>query len=111
MATTAQQVQMGVTNYIEQEIAKKATGIRKFSVYFVLPQLNLKIPKLIQQYQQNEMFKDFFDETGNIQLDAVYNTAKSAIQKSGQVEYAGIIFNETDIDKLYTYIKNIAQGE
>jgi hypothetical protein len=49
--------------------------------------------------------KDFMDENGNIELDKVYSQAKEAIQKSGQFEMYNIIFNETDIDKLYGYIK------
>lgn len=41
-----------------------------------------------------------------VDLDQLYNRSKTAIAKSGQIELAGIIFNETDIDKLYSYIRN-----
>lgn len=95
-----EQIQMGLNRYVEEEIAKKATGFNKFAVYFALPSINKKIPQLINN------FKDFFDENGNINLDEIYNNAKSAISKSGQFSLYGIIFNETDIDKLYSYIKN-----
>jgi actin-related protein len=49
--------------------------------------------------------KDYFDENGNIHLDEVYNTAKTAIRKSGQIQMFGIIFSESDVDKLYSFIK------
>ena len=97
---TVEQIQMGLNRYVEEEIAKKATGFNKFAVYFALPSINKKIPQLINN------FKDFFDENGNINLDEIYNNAKSAISRSGQFSLYGIIFNETDIDKLYSYIKN-----
>ena len=42
------------------------------------------------------MFKDFFIENGDVDLDKLYATTKEAIRKSGQVEYMGIIFNESD---------------
>lgn len=72
--------------------------------------ITTKITTLIDQYRQSEMFATFFNESGNIHLDELYRAAKDAIKKSGQVEYAGIIFNETDVDKLYSYIKNTVQG-
>ena len=45
-----------------------------------------------------------FNENNNIKIDEVYNSAKLAISKSGQIIAYGIIFNENDIDKLYNYI-------
>lgn len=106
MLVTAQQIQTGVINYVEQEIAQKAVGIKKFTVYFIMPQLNTRVAALINAAHDNEMLSEFFTDSGNINLDTLYQAAKIAIAKSGQIEYAGIIFNETDIDKLYTYIKN-----
>ena len=107
---TIQQLQTGVANYVEQEIAQKAIGLKKFIVYMLLPQITNKVSTLVDQYKHNDMFVEFFDENGNVKLDLLYQTAKTAINKSGQIEYAGIIFNETDVDKLYTYIKNTVQG-
>lgn len=106
MIINIQQAQRGVINYVENEIAKKATGLTKFGVYFILPKLSNNTAKLINSLKDNMMFKDMFDENGNIELDSVYNGAKEAIKKSGQFEMYGIIFNESDIDKLYNYIKN-----
>ena len=55
--------------------------------------------------QFKPMFPELVDSKNNVDLDALYNHGKSAIQKSGQFEFMGIIFNETDVDKLYDYIK------
>ena len=46
-----------------------------------------------------------FDDNMNIDVDIVYNMAKEAVKKSGQFVMYGIVFNETDIDKLYSYIR------
>ena len=105
MVVTIQQVERGVCNYIEEEIAKKSTGALKFGVYFMLPTIQKKMRTLIQQFQTNELTKDFFGDNGNLNLDMVYNNAKSAIQKSGQIEMYGVILNESDVDKLYNYIR------
>lgn len=112
MIVTIQQIQTGITHFIEQEIAQKAVGFKKFTVYFMLPQIINKVPVLIENYRSNQLFTDLFNETGNIDIDKLYNISKMAITKSGQIELAGIIFNEADIDKLYAYIRNTSiQGE
>lgn len=105
MIVTLQQLQMGVTNYIETEIAAKATGFSKFAIYFVLPKISSKIVDIVNSYKDNPMTKDFFADNGNVNLDEVYKSAKSAISKTGQFTLYGIIFNESDVDKLYEIIK------
>jgi uncharacterized protein YcbK (DUF882 family) len=105
MFVNTEQIQMGVTNFIENEIAKKAVGFNKFAVYFAMPVINKKITQYLNNFSTNELTKEMFDENKNLDLNAVYNMAKSAVQKSGQFVFYGIMFNENDIDKLYTYIK------
>ena len=100
-------VQLGLTNYAEQELASKATGITKFMMYFLLPQIPVKATKLINQWKTNPLFEDLFGENDMVDIDQFYNRAKEAMFKSGQVEMSGIIFNETDLDKLYAHIKEV----
>ena len=100
-----QQIQIGVSNFIENEIAKRAVGFNKFAVYFAMPIVNKQITQYIETFSKNALTKDMFDENMNVDIDAVYNMAKGAVRKSGQFVFYGIVFNETDIDKLYTYIK------
>jgi uncharacterized protein YcbK (DUF882 family) len=107
MFVNTEQIQMGVTNFIENEIAKKAVGFNKFATYFALPIINKKITQYLNNFSTNELTKEMFDENKNLDLDAVYNMAKSAVKKSGQFVFYGIMFNENDIDKLYTYIKGV----
>ena len=104
MIVTIQQVQTGVAKYIENEIAKKATGFKKFSIYFIMPQIVSKIASI--GASDNDMVKIYLDENGNVKLDDLYATAKDAIRRSGQFELYGIIFNENDVDSVYSYIKN-----
>ena len=106
MFANTQQVQIGVTNFIEREIASKAVGVQKFATYFVLPKINQAIAGYIYQFKENPIAKDFFTENGDVNLDEVYNLAKQAVRKSGQFAVYGVILGETDIDKIYEYIKN-----
>jgi hypothetical protein len=104
MLVNLEQIQKGVMNYIEQEITPKATGFKKFGIYFMLP----TIQKTVSDYvvKMKTFIPELYDENGNVKLDEFYSHAKGAIQRSGQFEFLGIIFNESDIDKLYSYIRN-----
>ena len=104
MFVNTEQIQIGVANYIEQEIAKKAVGANKFFIYFALPIVHKKIINYIDTFSTNSLTKDMFDENKNVDIDTVYRMAKDAIKKSGQFVLYGIIFNENDIDKIYSYI-------
>lgn len=106
MFVNTNQIQVGLTNFIEAEIGAKATGIQKFGTYFMLPIINNKVVNFVNSFKDNEFTRDFFNTNGDVDLDALYNMSKQAIQKSGQFTVAGIIFNESDIDKLYSYIRS-----
>ena len=106
MLVTIQQIQIGATNFIEKEIASKAVGFQKFATYFMMPKINKAIYDYIVRIKENPMAKDFFSENGSVDLDEVYNLSKQAIQKSGQFTVYGVILGETDIDKMYEYIKS-----
>lgn len=110
MKVNLEQLQIGVINYIDNEIGRKAVGLQKVGTYFVIAAYRDKIVQLVQGLQKNPMVQvlQVFDENGNLDLDRLYNYGKEAIQKSGQFSFMGIIFNETDIDKLYDYIKRTA---
>lgn len=106
MFVSANQIQIGITNFIEQEVAAKAVGFQKFATYFILPKINGIVANYINNLKGNEFLKDLFSESGNVDIDALYNMCKKAIQKSGSFEIFGVILGETDIDKIYSYIRN-----
>jgi hypothetical protein len=106
MFVNVNQIQIGIANFIENEIASKATGFQKFATYFILQRINGIIANYINAFKSNEFMKDLFNSNGDVDIDALYNMCKKAIQKSGQFEIAGVILGETDIDKIYSYIRN-----
>lgn len=104
MFVNTEQIQIGVTNFIEQEIASKAVGFQKFATYFVLPKVNKVIEQYMIQLKDNPIVKDMFNESGDVNIDELYNMAKQAVRKSGQFAVYGVLLNENDIDKIYSYI-------
>jgi hypothetical protein len=109
MVVNVQQIERGLSEYIEREIAQKAVGVQKFTVYFLMPQITKKVSDTLTGLQNNKMFAEIFDENGNVELDAIYNQAKEAIRKTGQIEAYGIVFRESDVDSLYRYIANTGE--
>ena len=106
MFVNTEQVEIGVISFIENEIASKAVGFQKFAVYFVLPKVKKVIDHYMHEFKTNPIVSDMFNENGDVDVDELYNLAKQAVRKSGQFSFYGVIFNETDIDKLYNYIRS-----
>ena len=104
MFVTTEKIQIGITNFIEQEIASKAVGFQKFATYFILPKVNKTIEHYMIQLRDNPIMKESFNENGDVNVDELYNMAKQAVRKSGQFSIYGVLLDESDIDKLYTYI-------
>ena len=104
MMVNLEQVQTGVENFVDKEIGAKAVGVKKFTIYFFMGSIKKTVANYL--FKLKEFMPDLFDDNNNVDLDKFYGMAKDAIKKSGQFEFMGIIFNETDIDKLYSYIKS-----
>ena len=45
-----------------------------------------------------------------IELDKLYEVAKQEVEKEGKVEVAGILFDASDIEKLYQEIVGVKGG-
>lgn len=65
-----------------------------------------KMEEMFNQYKDNSIIQalEIVREDGTINVDALYNAMKHAMNKMGTVEYMGIKFNSDDVDKLYNYI-------
>ena len=109
MKINTEQLQRAIVQYFDSEIVAKATGVKKFTMGLVAELYRPKITSLITSLTNNSLIKmsDIVDENGLINIDQLYNAAKESIKKSGQFILFDIIFNETDVDKLYNIIQQI----
>lgn len=85
MNITTEQISAGLIKYIDTEIGARATGLTKFMVYFAAPSLPKLVTSKIEELKSNELFKDMFDENGNVVFDELYKRTKDAISKSGKI--------------------------
>lgn len=107
MVVEMQHIQRGLGEYIEAEIAAKSEGVQKFAVYFMTPQIIKSLTQKFEELRQNPMFADFFVPEG-VELDKVREQASAAMQKAGHVEMFGLSLGQSDVDKLYNYIRRSA---
>ena len=65
-----------------------------------------KTEKLIQEHMKLLQSMEIIDQEGNVDVDALYKAAKEGIKATGgKIEIKGLIFNEQDIDKLYSMMR------
>ena len=105
MFVSVEEIQKGVNNFVEKELAPKAGDKKKFLVYLALPLIKANVKSYIDTFYSEPFTKILFDENKKVDIDSLYDMAKSAMAKTGSVTVFGIIFNETDVMKLYSYIK------
>lgn len=110
MVVSLSQIQLGVVEFIEKEIAAKAVGLQKFLYYGASFLVANNVEQIFHTLVENPMVKatGILDENNNIDLDKLYQIAKYAIQKSGKVTVGGVILGESDVEKLYTTIKSMS---
>jgi hypothetical protein len=110
MKIAIQQAETAIMEFIEQEIARKATGLTKFATYFLMGAMQGKVPNIISNLQSNPIVAmiDVFDEDGHIHLDKIYSWAKNAMERANAVTISGITFNSMDVEKLYEIMKQKA---
>lgn len=104
---TFNQVEVGIVNYINNEIAIKAQGPMKFLIYTGMALGTPKLEEMFVQYKSHPMIKALgvIDESDDIDIDKLYSAMKKAISKVDTFEIWGIRFNERDVDSLYNYIR------
>lgn len=108
MIVTVEQIQAGVIKYIDTYLAPKATGIQKFTLYFIAPSVPNLILSKVQEFKNNSLFSDLFDESGNIKLDDVFSRAQDAMKHTGKlyIDKLNYFADEQDLQTIYNLIKS-----
>lgn len=98
-------LEIGVLKYIDNELGSKATGATKFLIYTGSFLASGYIKNLVNKHYKLLTELTIINENNEIDVDKLYEAFKNGIQKCGKFHYMGIIFDETDVDKLFNYIK------
>lgn len=100
-----EQIQLGINNYVDSEIISKGIPSQKFLYGVFKGSVISKIPKIVNKYKDKLIMLDIMNNDNMVDIDNLYKLSKESIKNSGQFTFMGLIFGESDIDKLYEYIK------
>lgn len=106
---SGQNLGIAMGQFLEQELIPQSDGIRKVMLYMAIPVLGTQAQQMIEQYKPAIKALGAMSEDGMIDLDVLYPRLKDAVHKAGKVPVMGIIFDESDVDKLYAIAKQLAQ--
>ena len=111
MKVTVDQISEGVARYVDMELVPKVPGLRKW----VLGAFGGYAVKMVKDkaMESREMLESagLMDADGLVDLDALYSSLRKTAGASGPVTehlpmLGDVTFDSSDIDKLYTYIRN-----
>lgn len=110
---TINQVQQGVARFVDTEIAPKLSITEKLVVGGGAGLITAKLPEIVDKYADNKMVSalGLYDrESGEIDLDAIYNAAKPYIGADPvpvKIPMVGVTlkFTQREFDLLLKYIK------
>lgn len=103
------QIELVLAQYIKQEVIPAIPNpIIKFALAGGSFLAIGKFEKLIEQYLTILQSMDIIDKEGNIDIDSLYSAAKEGLKATGgKLDIKGLIFNQNDIDKLYSMLKGV----
>lgn len=102
---TKEQFKNGVLRYVDNEIANKVGGVRKWLVIIASTEMTANMDSLLSKLPKN----GYVQEDGMIDIDRLYTDMHRIAEQTGPVtEHIPVIgdvtFNTSDIESLYRYI-------
>ena len=99
------QLERGVMNFYEKELAQKASGVSQFAMYFLMASIPKKLRGYYDTVRQMGVVDDMINPDGLIDLDMARGRASEAMGKCNGFTLADFRFGAADVDRLYSYIQ------
>lgn len=106
---SGQNLGIALGQYVEQELVPKADAMRKVMLYMTIPAISSQAPGMLERYRPALSALGGLTEDGMIDLDILYPRLKEAVRKTGKVPVMGIVFDESDVDKINAIAQQYAQ--
>nr|DAJ86975.1 MAG TPA: hypothetical protein [Caudoviricetes sp.]DAV99904.1 MAG TPA: hypothetical protein [Caudoviricetes sp.] len=106
---TAENLSLAVCTYIESELIPQSSGLQKVGLYLAMPVIQTKAKALLEQFTPILGFLDSLNADGSVKPDVIFARIKDAVHKAGTVPVLGIIFDESDVDKLQAIASQFVQ--
>ena len=107
MMASKEQIKTAIQIYVDRELMNKGNANQKFVTFMGASLLLNKMDSIWPTLASNEVVSmlGVMDSAGMVDVDAVINAAYMAIDRSGQVSIANLVFNRNDIDAFHRYLQ------
>lgn len=107
MKASKEHIKTAIQIYVDRELMNKGTPNQKFVTFMGASLLMNKLDSVWSTLASNEVVSmlGIVDSAGMVDVDAVVNAAYAAIDRSGQVNIAGLVFNRSDIESFHRYMQ------
>lgn len=110
MLITKEQLLDAVNQYIDTDImshTSKMSAFEQFVFGFKIGVFKRSLPDKLNTYLESPSIKllGIVSDDGKLNLDIIYASAVDSIKRVGSIEISELRFNESDLNKLYTIIK------
>lgn len=109
MKATKEQIKTAIQVFVDRDLISKGTSSQKFFTFMAANLVLGKIDAIWPNIAGNQALTMFglVDEQGNLEAQDVLRSAKEAMDKSGPINVAGIIFSRNDIDSFERYLQEV----
>lgn len=109
MKVNKEQVKTALQVYVDRELMNKGTSSQKFVTFMAASLVLNKLDEVWQPLTTNKAASmlGIADGSGMVDADAIINAASSAIDHSGPINIAGLIFNKSDIEAFNRYLQEV----
>lgn len=113
MRVNEMQLYSAVNEFIDREIMPLGASMKltdQFVFSFKMGIVKRKIQDVVKGYLHNDKIKIFglVDENGYIDIDTMYQSAQDVMAQMRELDIAGIVFKENDLQKLYGIMQKYA---
>jgi hypothetical protein len=113
MKLSESQLYMALNEFIERELVPLGASMdltKQFAFGFKIGVIKQQMEHVVKSYLNKNELKIFeiIDSDNKINIDVIYNAAKDVLTRMQQVEFAGIIFKERDLNTLYSIMQKYA---
>lgn len=107
MRANKEQVKTAIQIYVDRELMNKGTANQKFVTFMGASLLMNKLDEIWPALSSNEVVSmlGVMDSAGTVDVDAIISSAISAIDRSGQVSIANLVFDRSDIESFQRYLQ------
>lgn len=95
--------------FLDSQIAPRATGMQKFGAYAMQFVINAKLPEIVQRYTPIMKMTGLMGDDGMIDIEYAHGMASAAIAKAEKVNVLGYILDASDIENIYAIAQRHGQ--